>query len=77
MQLRAVCDLPLPEPKLLSPACMANLLGSHIGTGEKLPGSERALAVPGLSLHLYGKHSARAGRKMGHLNRVVAKPRAK
>jgi 5-(carboxyamino)imidazole ribonucleotide synthase len=67
MQLRAVCDLPLPEPKLLSPACMANLLGSHIGTGEKLPGSDRALAVPGLALHLYGKRSARPGRKMGHL----------
>ena len=67
LQLRAVCDLPLPEPKLLSPACMANLLGSHIGTGEKLPGSERALAVPGLALHLYGKRSARPGRKMGHV----------
>jgi 5-(carboxyamino)imidazole ribonucleotide synthase len=67
MQLRAVCDLPLPEPRLLSPACMANLLGSHIGTGEKLPGSDRLFAVPGLALHLYGKRSARPGRKMGHL----------
>jgi 5-(carboxyamino)imidazole ribonucleotide synthase len=72
MQLRAVCDLPLPEPRLLSPACMANLLGSHIGIGEKLPGSEQALAIPGLSLHLYGKRSARPGRKMGHLTMLAA-----
>jgi 5-(carboxyamino)imidazole ribonucleotide synthase len=67
LQLRAVCDLPLREPILLSPACMANLLGSHVGTGLRLPGSARAFATPGLSLHLYGKHSARPGRKMGHL----------
>ena len=26
------------------------------------------LALPGTHLHLYGKLSARAGRKMGHLN---------
>lgn len=67
LQLRAVCDLPLPQPVLLSPACMANLLGAHIGTGTRLPGSERAFATPAFSLHLYGKHSARPGRKMGHL----------
>jgi 5-(carboxyamino)imidazole ribonucleotide synthase len=71
MQLRAVCDLPLPEPRLLSPACMANLLGSHIGTGEKIPGSERIFETPGIGLHLYGKRAARPGRKMGHLT-VVA-----
>lgn len=67
MQLRAICDLPLPRPQLLSPACMANLLGSHIGTGLHLGGSEQAFATPGLALHLYGKESARPGRKMGHL----------
>lgn len=67
LQLRAVCDLPLPEPMLLSPACMANLLGAHIGTGTTLPGAEAAFATPGLSLHLYGKHATRPGRKMGHL----------
>ena len=26
------------------------------------------LALPGTHLHLYGKQSARRGRKMGHLN---------
>jgi 5-(carboxyamino)imidazole ribonucleotide synthase len=28
----------------------------------------RALAIPEVSLHLYEKHTARAGRKMGHLS---------
>lgn len=67
LQLRAVCDLPLPQPLQLAPACMANLLGVHVGTGTRIPGSEEIFATPGLSLHLYGKHSARPGRKMGHL----------
>ena len=29
------------------------------------------LAVPGLKLHLYGKHEARPGRKMGHLTALA------
>ena len=28
------------------------------------------LAEPGVCLHLYGKHEARAGRKMGHVTRI-------
>lgn len=71
LQLRAVCDLPLPSPELLRPACMANLLGEEIGTGEGLPGIAEALAAPALKLHLYGKASARPGRKMGHLTALA------
>lgn len=66
-QLRAVCGLPLAEPRLLRPAVMANLLGEDAGTGEQLPEVADALAVPEVSLHLYGKREARPGRKMGHL----------
>ena len=33
-----------------------------------------ALAVPGTRLFLYGKHGARAGRKMGHLAAVGDTP---
>src|SRR5690606_19220875 len=66
-QLRAVCGLPLAQPILLRPAAMANLLGEHIGTGERLPALAEALRIPQLSLHLYGKATARRGRKMGHL----------
>ncbi len=28
-------------------------------------------AEPGACLHLYGKHEARDGRKMGHVNRLT------
>jgi 5-(carboxyamino)imidazole ribonucleotide synthase len=64
--VRAVCDLPLGEVRIMRPAAIANLLGDLWLKGE--PRFERALAVPEVSLHLYEKHTARAGRKMGHLS---------
>jgi 5-(carboxyamino)imidazole ribonucleotide synthase len=36
------------------------------------PNFAAALSVPGVRLHLYEKHSARRGRKMGHLSSVGA-----
>jgi 5-(carboxyamino)imidazole ribonucleotide synthase len=71
-QLRAVCGLPLGDPTLLRPAVMANLLGDLWQAGE--PDWAAALAFPAVQLHLYGKASARPGRKMGHLT-AVAKER--
>ena len=38
--------------------------------------TQRALAVPGVSVHLYGKRDAKRGRKMGHLNITAATPEA-
>jgi 5-(carboxyamino)imidazole ribonucleotide synthase len=64
--VRAVCDLPLGDVRIVRPAAIANLLGDLWLSGE--PRFERALAVPEVSLHLYEKHTARAGRKMGHLS---------
>jgi 5-(carboxyamino)imidazole ribonucleotide synthase len=64
--VRAVCDLPLGDVRIMRPAAIANLLGDLWLMGE--PKFERALAVPEVSLHLYEKHTARAGRKMGHLS---------
>lgn len=64
-QLRAVCGLPLGDPTLLRPAAMANLLGDLWQRGT--PRWQRALALPGVHLHLYGKTGPRPGRKMGHL----------
>lgn len=64
--VRAVCDLPLGDVRIMRPAAIANLLGDLWLKGE--PRFERALAVPEVSLHLYEKHTARAGRKMGHLS---------
>ena len=65
-QVRAVAGLPLGATKLLSPVCMINLLGDLWLDGT--PRWERALAMPCVKLHLYGKKEPRLGRKMGHLN---------
>jgi len=68
-QVRAVCGLPLGSPRQLAPAAMANLLGDCWVRGE--PDWASALAVPGVSLMLYGKRDPRPGRKMGHLTAVA------
>ena len=64
--VRAVCNLPLGSTELISPAAIVNLLGDVWLTGE--PNFAAALAVSGVRLHLYEKHTPRAGRKMGHLS---------
>lgn len=65
-QVRAVCGVGLGDPSLSAPAAaMVNLLGDLWADGE--PDWSRALADPNASLHLYGKTSARPGRKMGHI----------
>jgi 5-(carboxyamino)imidazole ribonucleotide synthase len=71
-QLRAVCGLPLGSPELLQAAAMANLLGDLWAKGE--PRWAAALRIPEVKLHLYGKTSARPGRKMGHITALAAKP---
>lgn len=63
-QVRALCGLPLGDARLLSPAVMVNVLGDAWRDGE--PDWAAVLAEPRARLHLYGKASARAGRKMGH-----------
>jgi 5-(carboxyamino)imidazole ribonucleotide synthase len=64
--IRAICGLPLGSTKLLSPVAMINILGKGNGK-DFLAGVEKVLSIPGISLHLYGKDRAKAGRKMGHL----------
>lgn len=64
-QLRAVCGLPLGATGYISPAAMANLLGDLWSDGP--PDWRAACEFPTVKLHLYGKHEARPGRKMGHL----------
>jgi 5-(carboxyamino)imidazole ribonucleotide synthase len=71
-QVRALTGLPLANPRLLSAVCMINLLGDLWSRGE--PRWDAALAMPGVSLHLYGKKTARPGRKMGHLNCLAETP---
>ena len=73
-QVRALCGLPLGESRAHSAAVMVNLLGDlwFDGDRQREPDWAALLAIPGLCLHLYGKQSPRAGRKMGHFTVVGA-----
>ncbi len=71
-QVRAVCGLPLGSTAVLSPGAIINLLGDLWPADGQAPAWERALEVPGVRLHLYGKKIAKPGRKMGHLSAVGA-----
>ncbi|MFO6420371.1 5-(carboxyamino)imidazole ribonucleotide synthase [Hylemonella sp. W303a] len=67
LQVRTLAGLPLTQPRLHSPSIMLNLLGDLWGVDGASPAWDRVLALPGAHLHLYGKHEAKPGRKMGHL----------
>lgn len=67
--IRAVCDLPLGDTESIRPAAIANLFGDLWLHGAD-PRWERALEMPAVRLHLYGK-SPRPGRKMGHVGAVA------
>jgi 5-(carboxyamino)imidazole ribonucleotide synthase len=74
-QVRAVCGLPLGSVAMRhGGVAMANLLGDVWPTGGGQPAWENALAIPGVSLHLYGKTEPRIGRKMGHLTATADTP---
>ncbi len=62
--VRAICDLPLVEPRQFAPAVMMNILGA--GTGDHLAGVAEMLRDPDVKLHMYGKRHAVLRRKMGH-----------
>ncbi len=90
LQVRTLAGLPLTQPRQHSAAIMLNLLGdlwqesgsdpdlrSKLGSDpDSCPPWDKVLALPGTHLHLYGKLSARKGRKMGHLNITGATPEA-
>jgi len=70
-QVRVMAGLPLGDTRLLSPVVMLNLLGEvWLNDDNEIiePDWHGLLALPGTSLHLYGKREARRGRKMGHIN---------
>jgi 5-(carboxyamino)imidazole ribonucleotide synthase len=83
-QVRALTGLPLGDARAHSAAVMVNLLGD-IWYDASQPGADahgryrepdwsKLLAYPTLKLHLYGKHHARPGRKMGHFTVIDADP---
>lgn len=65
--VRAVCGLPLGDPARHSDATMHNLIGDDALNTDKW------LKTPGAALHLYGKDTAKPGRKMGHVTILSAK----
>ena len=69
--VRVLAGMPITLPKLHSPTVMVNLLGEIWEDTEGNPDWQRALEMPGVNLHLYGKSAARVGRKMGHINAVA------
>jgi len=77
LQVRTLAGLPLVAPRLHSPAVMLNLLGDlwfpqSPDQPARTPDWASVLALPGATLHLYGKSDARPGRKMGHLTVTAA-----
>ncbi len=71
-QARVMAGLPLGSTRLLAPVVMLNILGDvwypDASDMQVEPDWSAVLAVPGASLHLYGKREARRARKMGHIN---------
>lgn len=65
--IRAVAGWPLGDGSRHSDVVMENLIGDDILRVPQIAAEKHA------ALHLYGKHEARPGRKMGHVNRVTPK----
>jgi len=63
--IRAVCGVPLGDPRALTGAVMVNLIGDLWSHGA--PAWQEVLARPEARLHLYGKDAPAPGRKMGHV----------
>jgi 5-(carboxyamino)imidazole ribonucleotide synthase len=62
--IRAVAGWPLGDGKRHSNVVMENLIGDDV---LRIP----EIAATDAAIHLYGKAEARAGRKMGHVNRIT------
>lgn len=72
-QVRMMCGLPPADVRLLSPCCMANILGdAWLQSSGGVPHWDAVLTQPAAHLHLYGKQQARPGRKMGHFTVLAA-----
>jgi 5-(carboxyamino)imidazole ribonucleotide synthase len=62
--IRAIAGWPLGDTTRIADATMINLIGDDISAWPALADE------PGAVLHHYGKAEVRAGRKLGHLNRI-------
>jgi 5-(carboxyamino)imidazole ribonucleotide synthase len=64
--IRAVVGWPLGDGTRHADVVMENLIGSDMDRVPKLA------QEPNTALHLYGKAEVKAGRKMGHVNRIIS-----
>jgi 5-(carboxyamino)imidazole ribonucleotide synthase len=62
--MRAIAGWPLGSAERHSDVVMENLIGDEVDRWQEI------LRDPASALHLYGKSDTRAGRKMGHVNRI-------
>lgn len=66
--IRAIVGLPLGDTSLICPTVMINLLGEDGYTGKTMvAGLDEAMALKGVSVHIYGKRDTKPKRKMGHI----------
>ncbi|MCC1482592.1 5-(carboxyamino)imidazole ribonucleotide synthase [Roseibaca sp. Y0-43] len=65
--IRAITGLPLGDGHRYADVVMENLIGDDM---DRVPD---LLTERDVALHLYGKPERRAGRKMGHANRIVSR----
>jgi 5-(carboxyamino)imidazole ribonucleotide synthase len=63
--IRAIAGWPLGDGTRHADVVMENLIGADM---DRVP---ELAKEPATALHLYGKAEAKAGRKMGHVNRIV------
>ncbi|MBO9478792.1 5-(carboxyamino)imidazole ribonucleotide synthase [Shimia sp. R11_0] len=63
--IRAVVGLPLGDGQRQNDVVMENLIGADM---DRLP---ELLNARDTAVHLYGKAEVKAGRKMGHINRIT------
>lgn len=66
--IRAVVGLPLGDTSLIGPTVMINLLGEVGFSGKTVvEGLDKAMALKGVTVHIYGKSQTKPKRKMGHI----------
>jgi 5-(carboxyamino)imidazole ribonucleotide synthase len=67
--IRAICNWSLGNPSRMADVVMENLIGNAAaGVPSKLERGDQP--------HIYGKSTARPGRKMGHINHIAIKSQA-
>lgn len=72
--IRAIAGLPLGRTDMVVPAAvMVNILGKRLGESS-IEGLDRALRIPGVSVHIYEKAQTKPERKMGHITAIDTTP---